>query len=497
MRSRFRCAGIASLRAEIALAAGVRGEEMPTQIRYLESYLTNEEIGARSLLVEEDYVDRHFLHEFVAYYATMLRRPPGQCTRIHVFTEEIGEDKLMNWIGCIGSEREALQSRIASMYLGYIVVRPLPFAPIGRTLLRPYPDDRQGRCYEPASTMHHVHFLGLDLSIKSLPFQQQDQAVGACATTALWVSLSRVMKADGHRAVTPKDVTEAATRHVVNGRAMPAVAGLSDEQVDSAVRAFGYEPYRFSTEARDNWSLFQLALKCYVTSGIPVLLRVRADRASGYHALVVAGIREVAGFDRQEPVKGVTGMGYRPIDRLYVHDDRLGPYARMVLVKGEDGEIPSLKLEPRREGYEELETPLDIEGGCVPLYTKLRLTAEDLVLVLADLVPLISRLFRVQLAVDLKFQLGGDYLAELATLMEDRVRLKAALLCARLSRYVGRVRLRDPVGRWRLDIVCDTTDIYRAMPLGHMLLMIVCADDERAGEFRRFCAINGIAALVP
>lgn len=497
MLPRFRCATIASLGAEIARAAGLRGETMPAQIRYLESYLTNEEVGARGLLIEEDYVDRHFLHEFVAYYATMLERPTAHCTRIHVFTEEVSETAIDGWIGCLATERAELQRQLAERYLGYIVVRPLPFAPVGRTLLRPYPKDGMGRCYEPASTVHHVHFLGLDLAIRVLPFQQQDQAVGACATTALWVSLSRVMKADGHRAVLPKDVTEAATRHVVNGRAIPAVAGLSDEQVDSAVRAFGYEPYRFSAEARDSWSLFQLALKCYVTSGIPVLLRVHADGASGCHALVVAGFREFADPMRQEEVKGLVRMSYRPIERLYVHDDRLGPYARMALLKGEDGEIPRLRFEPRSPGYEDLEDSLDIQGGCVPLYTKLRLTAEDLVLVLADFAPLVAALFRAPSSVDLRFQLGGDYLAELATLVADRQRLKRALVCARLSRYVGRIRLRDPAGQWRLDIVCDTTDIYRATPLGHMLLMIVCADEANAAEFRDFCGIHGIRTLVP
>ncbi|WAS91906.1 hypothetical protein [Nannocystis punicea] len=305
MSRRFRGASISSLRDEIARAAGFRGDAVPAQVRYLESYLTNSEVGARGLLIEEDYVDRHFLHEFVAYYATMLEPPPGHCTRLHVFIQEIGEDTLDHWIESLSTKREELQLRIAEMYLGFIVVRPLPFAPIGRTLLRPYPHNGLGRCYEPANTGHRVHFLGLDLAIKALPFQQQDQAVGACATTALWVALSRVMKADGHRAVTPKDVTDAATRHVVNGRAIPAVAGLSDEQVDSAVRAFGYEPYRFSAEARDNWSLFQLALKCYVTSGIPVLLRVHAAGALGCHALVVAGIREDGDPTSHEEVVGL------------------------------------------------------------------------------------------------------------------------------------------------------------------------------------------------
>ncbi|WAS91903.1 hypothetical protein [Nannocystis punicea] len=169
----------------------------------------------------------------------------------------------------------------------------------------------------------------------------------------------------------------------------------------------------------------------------------------------------------------------------------------MVLVKGESGEIPSLRFEPRSAGFEDFTGPLDIQGGCVPLYTKLRLTAEDLVLVLAGLAPLVKRLFRAPSSVDLRFQLSGDYLADLATLVDDGERLKKALLCARLSRYVGRIRLRNPTGDWRLDIVCDTTDIYRATPLGHMLLMIFCADEPHAEEFRDFCEVHGINAFVP
>ena len=45
---------------------------MPDQVRYLSYYLSHEEMGARSMLIERPYIDRHYLTEYQGYYATTL-----------------------------------------------------------------------------------------------------------------------------------------------------------------------------------------------------------------------------------------------------------------------------------------------------------------------------------------------------------------------------------------------------------------------------------------
>ncbi len=102
-------------------------------------------------------------------------------------------------------KRDKIQGDLDDAYIGFMTVRPIPSAPIGRTILRPY-KDKPTRSYIPSEGGHPVHILGFELQARELPFQQQEQAVGACATTALWSAMSRVVRADGGRAPTPYSV---------------------------------------------------------------------------------------------------------------------------------------------------------------------------------------------------------------------------------------------------------------------------------------------------
>ena len=82
---------------------------------------------------------------------------------------------------------------MAGQYLGFMVIKPLPGSPIGRTVLRTFERDapRGGRREFTAIRRYTVSLAGLSLSVRGLAFQQQDQGVSACATTALWSALQR------------------------------------------------------------------------------------------------------------------------------------------------------------------------------------------------------------------------------------------------------------------------------------------------------------------
>lgn len=383
----FRIAQRSELLDEIRRAAGISmTAELPQQARYLDGYLQHPDAGARSLLVELEYVDRHFIEEFAAYYATKFQTPTSKCTRIHVFACSLSETSLEGWIEEASrgpAARADLERRLSGDYLGFVVVRPLPFAPIGRSVLRPYRSTEHARCYAPAATPHRVHFLGLELSVHALPFQQQDRAVGACATTAVWTALSRTLRADGNRSVTPREVTEAATRHIVHQRAMPAEAGLTEDQIDAAMRAFHYEPHHLTATHR---ALFQICLKCYLSSGIPVLLGVSVPGGElPAHALVLAGYRvKLDARPLEYQISASRSFRTEALEKVYAHDDRLGPYARMIWDAHEDGKMPHLRYEPYGPHFRDFDEDMVVWSAIVPLYRKLRLTAEDLVRIACD-----------------------------------------------------------------------------------------------------------------
>jgi hypothetical protein len=460
------------LRAACGDASAPRGSD---QVEYLASYLSQAEAKAETLVIEAPYVDRHYLEEFSGYYASALRPPKSQTTRIHVFRSRVTPKRLNKLL--VGSAEE--QDEIRRGYLGFIVVRPIPSVPIGRTILAPY-SDKPSRNYGPPLNPHHVHLAGAELRIEGVPFQQQDRAVGACATTALWSALSRVMRADGGRASTPFAVTSAANKHVLSGRPFPASSGLELGQMLGAIRELGYSPHVLKPE--DQSATFQLALKCYVGSGIPVILQIKRDGEDG-HAVTVTGFAEdrTAGL-LELPSK----IRFRPIEKLYVHDDRLGPYARMQFAASPHD--LAIKASPYESGFEEFEKPSNIWHAIIPLYPKIRLSAEDLAEVAHEALPLVRMLVepsrRDRITVELKFVRGGKYVADAmsAGLAKDRAATFAAR--AHLSRYVGIIRFH--VGdEWLLDFACDTTEILRSSPPLASVIAVVTRDAGHVDAVRK------------
>lgn len=469
--------------AEVRVACGAESlgeaEQVPDQIRYLTSYLRRHDRPAKALLVESPYVDRHYLEEFAGYYATALYPPPSKTTRIHVLTGDLTDERLKELIERAG-EGQFNESCLAlqSIYLGYIVVRPIPSAPIGRTVLAPYESKTIHRCFAPASTKHNVHVAGLTVHVEGVPFQQQDQAVGACATTALWSAISRVARADGGRAPTPLAITLAATRHLLSDRPLPALTGLDLSQTLAAIRESGFSPWVLKADLEHD--TFKLALKCCIASGIPVILQLRYDGDPALHAVTVVGFREDDDDEMAGDIAVALGGGSmtlraKGMSRIYAHDDRLGPYARFVWDASQgDATWPRVRFLPGQAGFERSEAPGKIWNAIVPLYPKLRLAPTDLIALASELLPLMRALagaaHRDHLKVDLRYAHAGRYLEEVFGLGIGAARTWKVATTAVLPRYVGIVRF-SVDDNWLVDIVSDTTDIKRDAP-APMLLAI-------------------------
>lgn len=525
------------------------------QVRYLASFLSHPDCGARSLVVESPYVDRHYLEEYLGYYATQLRPPDSQTTRIHVFACDLDEASFETFQRRAASgEYKGVQLALSDKYRGFVVIRPLPASPVGRTIFRPYESAGSDRVYGPPSAPHRVHLGGLELTVEGIPFQQQDQGVGACATTALWSSLARVVRTDGGRAPTPLAITLAATQHNHEGRVLPAEAGLELDQMCAAIRDFGYSP--FVLKPAEEPVLFLMAIQCYVRSGIPPILHVSDGTGGGGHAVAVVGFR---GHHPDEKVEDITrtvtashALISRGMSRLYVHDDRFGPYARMrwfpppveapdeperelegefegvlgetgkatsnvkgtlrgvlkplLLERGEDTldatsrELPRLRFHPGTGGFEHLCAPLRIWAALIPLYPKLRLSATDLIEFSGTFIPMMKQMVpeerRDKLRVQFRFAQGGAYLREL--FQQKRLTSDRAATFARqvlLPRYVGVTEFWVE-SDWVADVLFDSTDIRRKAPAQPPILGVIPAMPD-SGSIRSYLdAIFAASVLI-
>ena len=126
-------------------------------------------------------------------------------------------------------------------------------------------------------------------------------------------------------------------------------------------------------------------------------------------------------------------------------------------------------------------------GWVAPLYPKLRLTAEDLIAYAGDFLPLMVDTAgaerRGELKVDPRFVLGGQYLRELYALDLAPTRVRELATTALFSRYVGVIRF--SLGEeWFADVVCDTTDIKRDVPLAAPVLAMLPRDPRLVDAFR-------------
>src|SRR4051812_10662122 len=208
------------------------------QIEYLRGYLRD--LDVKTVLEEPYYFDRDYLSEFSAFYSVSARGYPNVCRRLHFFSgPPIDRAALEAAMGTTGSHLSSLQEH----YCGFIVLRPIPGAPLGRTVLAHYRErsPKTPRITTPART-YGVHIAGLRLEIKGLAWQQQDAAVSACATIALWTMLHSSAFDEHHAIPTTTAVTLSAHRTASMGARIFPSSGLKLHQIAEAIKEQGLTP---------------------------------------------------------------------------------------------------------------------------------------------------------------------------------------------------------------------------------------------------------------
>ncbi|MCC7492455.1 MAG: hypothetical protein IT204_08925 [Fimbriimonadaceae bacterium] len=451
------------------------------QVANLAAYL--EALGATSIVAESHYIDRHYLEEFSRFYSRRLLAPPNYCRRLHFFDLDLAKDGLRHWIDRASAEGVApVEADLSRHYLGYLVVRPLPDVPVGRTVVRPPRD--AGLCCA-AVARQTVHLLGLRLVLDALPFQQQDQAVAACATTAVWTALQRQARYEGQRPPTPTAVTEAGVRYFQpHGRAYPA-QGLTIEQICDAFRAHDFPPEVIAMQ--NSPGEFWLVVNIYLGSGIPVVLA--ADTAEGHHAVVVSGYRPASRGESECRLADRVRSRNLEFASVLLHDDRVGPYIEAQV----NWQTGHLELPPTLGSA--ATTELRARYAIVPLYPKVRPGAVALLKAGTTMLPWLQYFWREQTPATLwiSYQRGGDYAADLYATGAPTARLESFLTHVPLSRYVA-------VGRWHdrqgevLDLLWDTTDTMRHRRPAEQLLAVVARRHADAGRVDALAQALRVAA---
>src|SRR4051794_1175937 len=102
-----------------------------------------------------------------------------------------------------------------------MVIRPLPQAVIGRTVLK-VGTHTNGSDSLTGTRTYRAHLCGMEFRVKSLAFQEQDTVMAACATVSVWSCLQKAGELFSTPMPRPAEITKAAGTDANAGRSIPS-----------------------------------------------------------------------------------------------------------------------------------------------------------------------------------------------------------------------------------------------------------------------------------
>lgn len=281
------------------------------QIDYIFRYLSD--LGAKSVLLEFEYVDKDYLEDYSRFYVKRFNSRGHKCARLHFFSRTLDhgtvDEILLN-------HEAGARASLQESYLGFMVVKPLPKTFIGKTCLKHYDGINKDGSKRSLTRRYDVSLFGVCLYVDSVAFQEQDKVVSACATTAIWSALNALSWRPIRGIPSCSEITTNAINFIEGSSNSFPNKELSNKQILRALDVEGLRHHSFENSTRDE---LVETVKCHVDSGLPLILGV-----------------DVYGFNQEGLLTKVGGhavciLGYKLSGSdaaLYIHDDRLGPFAR-------------------------------------------------------------------------------------------------------------------------------------------------------------------------
>lgn len=345
------------------------------QVKYLFNYL--KDLEARTILLESDYVDRDYLEDYSRYYVKCFNRYGERCARLHFFSEDFDHEVFSKHL--LSYDESAISS-LSKSYLGFIVVKPLPKTFIGKTCLRNYSTVANSNERQVLTRKYNVNLFGIPLSVQTVAFQEQDKVISACATTAIWTALQALDTKDIRNVPSCSEITISAINHINESSNSFPNKGLTNKQILRALDTQKLRNHKINIDSskKDGLDNFFNIVKNYIDSDLPVIL------GADVHEISDDGLSKLGGH-------AVTIVGYKETsstNALYIHDDRIGPFARAEFgsvkdkskstVKTEISDSWCLSLQEKNDNgdWEEPTQLLLPDSLIIPNYKKVRISSD-------------------------------------------------------------------------------------------------------------------------
>lgn len=299
-----------------------------------------------TIVLEYKYVDKDYLEDFQAYYVRCFKKYRRKCLRLHFFSDKFTKESFKSSIvyNDLAFSKDS--------YLGFIVIKPIPKTIFGRTCLMTYPEfDSDGNKREFLTlTENKVNLFGINLKVDSLPYQEQDHIVAACATSALWSSFQCTGSLYQHAIPSMSEITSLAISDNKHHVGSFPNDGLTIEQMCSVIRQVGLVPYLIDVfdlnKAGEDELLVTSVIYAYLKAKNPVIMivnLVEVDKANiiiqeswdeeSEHAVSITGFSYSTVTKSHEYSRFNSNVSIRlksfSIKKVFVHDDQIGPFSRM------------------------------------------------------------------------------------------------------------------------------------------------------------------------
>ena len=292
-------------------ASQISGEMISKSLRELLDSFVN---TPKTVVIEKDYIDVDYSASYYEQRGRSFTPTDRGTTRMHFFAETFTKRKMVN------ATQDTIQ-RMKSSYLGFTVVRPDRPTTLGRTFIS-CPSEVSGKPARlPTRGTISVDLAGVPLSVESCPYMSQDRKIMACATAALWMSITPL--ADKISGITSHTTAE------ITGMAMsiarpfgPSVGrrGLTPVEMEQALLEIGLDPRTYpcppATELVEICHLFS-------DSGIPPVLLIESNGIG--HAVTVIGYTLKSSDPTRSPTSDISSA-HQFVSDLIIHDDDRGMY---------------------------------------------------------------------------------------------------------------------------------------------------------------------------
>ncbi|MGZ4161897.1 MAG: hypothetical protein ACXVNF_14020, partial [Neobacillus sp.] len=301
------------------------------QLNYLCEYLDSAEISAKTILLENEYIDRHYLEDYTEYYARCFASHPRKCSRVHFFSERFEEQ---DFLEAITQNKISFLEHIQDTYIGFFVIRPIPHTFLAKVCLKPYKRTSSNDVYRLITKKQEVSLYGYSFTIDTAAFLEQDKVVSACATSALWMLYNTSLQIPLEHLPSPSRITKSASLSSYDSTRTFPTNGLEPLQVARSLKHFGLEPSLILKNSDDFFLTLKEIAYSYISNDIPILIGGDVYKPNdgncervGKHLICIFGYH----LDKTNTIGNSKSFRLQShnIDRIYAHDDRYGPYLRI------------------------------------------------------------------------------------------------------------------------------------------------------------------------